>query len=93
MCKRRAEERHDAVAHDLIHRALVPMDGLHRALQHGIEELPGFLGIAVGEQFHRALDIGEEHRDLFALAFEGAPGGEDLLGEVLRGVGLRRLEA
>src|SRR6516164_8896427 len=34
-----------------------------------------------------------EHRDLFALAFEGAPGGEDLLGEVLRSVGLRGLEA
>ena len=47
-------------------------------------------GIAVGEQLHRALEIGEEHGDLLALAFEGALRGEDLLGEVLGGVGLGR---
>ena len=39
---------------------------------------------------HRALEVGEEHGDLLALAFEGALGGEDLLGKVLGGVGLGR---
>ena len=43
-------------------------------------------GIAVGEQLHRALEVGEQDGHLLALAFEGATGGDDPLGEVLRGV-------
>jgi hypothetical protein len=81
--QRRAEERHDPVAHHLVHRALVAVDGFHHPLEDGIEELARLLGVAVGEQLHRALEVGEEHRDLLALAFEGGLGGEDLLGEVL----------
>ena len=90
---RGAEERHDAVAHDLVDGALVAMNGLHHALEDGVEEPPRLLGIAVGEQFHRALQIGEEHGDLLALAFEGGLGGEDLLGEMLWRVALRRAES
>ena len=86
---RRAEQRHDPVAHDLVDGALVAVDGLHHPFEHGIEELPRLLGIAVGEQLHRALQVGEEHGDLLALALERGLRGEDLLGEVLRGVGLR----
>jgi len=93
MRERRAEERHDPVAHHLVDGPLVVVHGLHHTFEHGIEELPGFLGVAVGQQLHRSLEVGEEDRDLFALAFEGALGGENLLGEVLRGIGLRRLEA
>src|SRR5262249_10297782 len=33
-------------------------------------------------------DIAEQHRDLLALPFQGAAGGEDPLGEVLRGISL-----
>jgi hypothetical protein len=40
------------------------------------------LGIAVGEQFHRPLEIGEQDGDLLALALESSLRGEDLLGEV-----------
>ena len=69
--ERRAEERHDPVAHDLVDGALVAVDGLHHALEHGIEELARLLGVAVGQQLHRALEVGEEHRDLLALALEG----------------------
>ena len=76
--QRRAEERHDPVAHDLVHRALVAVDGLHHPLEHRVEELPRLLGVTVGQQLHRALQVGEEDRDLFALAFKGALGGEDL---------------
>src|SRR5882724_2386441 len=47
--KRRAEERHDAVAHDLVHRTLVAVDGLHHVFDDGIEELAGFFWVAVGE--------------------------------------------
>ena len=68
----RAEERHDPVAHDLVDGALVAVDGLHHPLEDRIEELPGLLGVAVGQQLHRALEVGEEDRDLLALAFEGA---------------------
>ena len=70
--ERRAEQRHDAVAHHLVDGALVAMDGLHHPFEHRVEELARLLGIAVGEQLHRALEVGEEHRDLLALAFEGA---------------------
>ena len=87
--ERRAEEGHDPVAHDLVDRALVAVDGLHHPLEDGVEELARLLGVAVGEELHRALQVGEEHRDLLALAFEGGLRGEDLLGEVLRRVGLR----
>ena len=85
--ERRAEERHDAVAHHLVHGALVAVDRLHHVLEHGVEELARLLGVAIGEQLHRALEVGEEDRDLLALAFEGGLGGEDLLGEM---TGLRR---
>ena len=84
--QRRAEERHDPVAHHLVDGALVAVDGLHHPLEDGIEELAGLLGVAVGQELHRALEVGEEHRDLLALALEGGLRGEDLLGEVLRGV-------
>ena len=60
----------------------IAMHGVHHALQHRIEELPGLLGIAVGEEFHRALEVGKQHGDLLALAFQGAAGGEDFLGEI-----------
>jgi hypothetical protein len=62
------------------------VDSLHHALEHRIEELAGFLGVAVGEQFHRPLEVGEEDGDLLALALQGGLRGEDLLREVLGGV-------
>src|SRR6266481_2732777 len=44
----------------------------------------------VGEELHRALEVREEDRDLLALALEGVARGQDLLREVLGGVGLSR---
>ncbi len=84
--ERRAKQRHNPVAHHLVDGALVPVDGLHHPLKDRIEELARFLGVAIGHELHRALQIGEQHGDLLALAFEGGLGGEDLLGEVLGGV-------
>ena len=52
MRERRAEQRHDPVAHHLVDRALVAVDRFHHVLEHRIEDLPRFLGIAVGEQLH-----------------------------------------
>jgi hypothetical protein len=91
--ERRAEQRHDAVAHDLVHRALEPVHRLHHVLEYRVEQLPPLLGVAVGEQLHRALEVGDEDGDLLALTFERGLGRQDALGEVLRGVGLGGGEA
>ena len=93
MRDRRPEQRHDPVTHDLIHRALVVVDGLHHVLEHGVEDSTRLLWVAVSEQLHRAFEIGEEHRDLLAFAFECSLRVDDPFGEVLRRVGLRGLEA
>ena len=73
----------------LIHRALVTVDGLHHEFQNGIQNLARLLGVAVGKEFHRALQVGKEHRHLLTFAFQRGLGREDLLGEMLGGVGLR----
>ena len=36
--QRRAEQRHDAVAHDLVDGALVAVDGLHHPLEDRVEQ-------------------------------------------------------
>jgi hypothetical protein len=56
------EQGHDPIAHDLIERALVVMHGLHHPLEDGVQELPGLLRVPVGQQFHRALQIGRTGR-------------------------------
>ena len=89
MRDRRPKQRHDTIAHDLIHRPLIAMHGRHHVLQHRVEEVAGFLGIAVGEQLHRPLQVGKEDGHLFALAFERGLGGEDFLRQVAGGVGER----
>ena len=70
MGERRAEEGHDAVARHLIHGALVVVDGVHHQREDGIEDRARLLGIAVGEELHRALEVGEEHSDMLSLAFK-----------------------
>src|SRR5262245_37847666 len=52
MAKRRAEQRHDAVAHYLIDSALVVMDGIHHQGEDWIDELARVFGIALGKQLH-----------------------------------------
>jgi hypothetical protein len=94
MRQRGPEQRHDAVPHDLVDRALIAVDGGHEVFEYRVKELPGLLGIAVGQEFHRAFEVGKEHRDLLALAFEGGLGLENLLCQVhghrdQRGTGLR----
>ena len=47
--------------------------------------------IAVSQQLHGPLEVGKQHGDLFALAFERTAGGEDFLREIGWGVGERYL--
>ena len=58
-----------------------------------VEEFPRVLGIAVGQELHGALEVGEEDCDLLALPLEGGLRSEDLLGEMLWRVDLGRREA
>jgi hypothetical protein len=46
------------------------VDRLHHELEHRIENLARFLGIAVGEQLHRAFEVGEQDGHLLAFAFQ-----------------------
>src|SRR5262249_29162134 len=78
----RSKQGHDAIAQHLIHGTLVAVHGRHQAFEDGVEELAGFFGIPVGEELHGALQVGEEHRDLLALAFESALRVEDLLSQM-----------
>ena len=87
-----SEEGHDPVAHHLVDCAFVLVNRLHHQLEHGVEDRACFFGVAVSQEFHRALQVSEQHRHLFALALEGALGGEDLLREVLGGIRLGRAE-
>ena len=79
---RRAEQGHDAVAHDLVDGALIAMDRVHHALEYRVENLARLFGISLGKELHRTLEVGEHHRDLLALAFQGGSAAEDPLGEV-----------
>jgi len=83
--QRRSEQGHDAIAHHLVDRAVVVMDRLHHALQDRVEKLAGLLRVAIRQQLHRALEIGEQHRDLLAFALH-----QDSLRQVLGCVTRRR---
>jgi hypothetical protein len=80
--QRRPEQGHNAVAHHLVDGAFILVDGRHHAFEHRVENCTSLLGVAVGEQLHGAFQVGEEHRDLLPLAFEGGFGYQDFLDEV-----------
>src|SRR5204863_5143700 len=84
--ERSPEEAHDPVAHDLVHRALVAVDGFHHHLKYGIEQLAGILGIAAGQQLHGVLHVREQDAHLLALTLERALRCQDPLDEVFRRV-------
>src|SRR5207247_3085588 len=84
---RRAEERHEAVAGELGDRSLEAMHALGKQRGDALHDLVEHLGINLLGEVHGALHVGEEDGDLLALALEGGARGEDLLDQVLRGVG------
>ena len=96
MGERGAEQCHDAVAHDLIHRAFVTVYRFHHRLENRVDDLARFFRVSVSQQFERALDVGEQHRDLLALALEHSFRRQDFFRQVagdvtLGGVGRGRL--
>jgi len=76
------------VSEGVLERAV---DGVHHQREDGVENLARLFGIPVGEQLHGALEVGEEHGDLLALALERALRSQNLLGEVARRVRPGRL--
>ena len=85
------KDRHDAVPKDLIHRAFKAVDGFHHDMDGRVEELLGVFWVKVADQLGRVFDVGKQHGDLLAFAFQGTPGGENFFGEVRWRVGQWRL--
>ena len=90
MRQRGAEQRHNAIAQDLIHRAFVAVHGVHHEAQGGVQQGAGLFRVETGDEFGGALDVGKEHRDLLALAFKSRTRRQNFLAEMRRGVGQRR---
>ena len=84
----RTEQRHNAIAEHLIDGALEAVYGVHHVVEGRIEELLGGFGIEAPDQFRRVFEVGKQHRDLLALAFEGTAGGEDFLRQMPGGIDL-----
>ena len=84
---RRAEQRHDPVAGELVDEALEALDPIREDLEEAVHDLRPRFRVELLRQLHRAFHVGEQHGDLLALAFEGGLGLQDLLGEVFGRVG------
>jgi hypothetical protein len=61
MGKRRAEQRHDAVAHHLVDGALEAVHGIHHVREHRVEEPARVLGIAINFLFRAISSIWRTH--------------------------------
>ena len=83
---RRTEQRHDAVAGELVDEALEALDTVREDLKKAVHDPRPLFRVHLFRHLHRALDVGEQHRHLLAFAFEGGTRGQDLVGQVFRGV-------
>ena len=86
--QRGAEERHEAVAEELVDGALVAVDLGQGGLEEAVEEDVHGLRPQPFGQRGGADQVAEEHGDRLALAFQRRARGEDPLGEVARRVGI-----
>ena len=85
----RAEQRHDAIAQELVDCALVAVDLLYHDLDSARHDGMRFLRVQVFRLGRGAHDIHEQNCDLLVLSFQRAPVVEDLVGQVLGRVTLR----
>src|SRR5262249_5586402 len=60
---------------------------VHHVLQGRVQEPLGSFRVEIADQFRGAFEVGKQHRDLLAFAFERAAGGEDFLRQIRRGIG------
>ena len=88
----RAEQRHEAVAEELVDRAFVVVDLGEGQLEEALEQTVHRLRPQPRGQLRRIGDVAKQHGHLLALALQRALRGEDLLGEVSGRVALGRGE-
>ena len=81
---RRAEQRHHAVAQELVDRSLVAVHFGQDDFEGPIHDAVDVLGVEALGHGREARHVGEHHGDALAFSLQGALGGEDLLSEVLR---------
>ena len=84
-----AKQGHNAIAQHLVDGTLEAVHGVHHVVQSRVEELLGGFGVETANQLGRVFEVGKQHRHLLALAFQGVPGSQDLLGEMRRDSGNR----
>ena len=89
---RSAEECHDAVTEELVHRAFVPVHLGQHDLERVLHQRVHVLGVEPGRERGEPGDVHEEDSDLLTLTLEGGLGGEDAVGEMLGGVRRRARE-
>src|SRR6266540_3790726 len=65
------------------------MNAFGQDFEEPIHDAVPLFRVEFGSELRRSSDVGEQDRHLLALAFERAPGGEDLLNEMFRRVGAR----
>src|SRR5262250_2389820 len=83
---RSSEESHEAVAQELIDRALVAVNLGEGQRKEAVEEGMHRFGAKTLRQYRRVHDVAKQHRHLLALAFQRMPRMQDLLDEVRRSV-------
>ncbi len=83
---RRAEQRHDAIAGELVHRAFPVVDGVQHELEGAVHQLMELLRVEGAGQLGRALHVDEEDGHVLPFAAERSALGENALGEVPRRV-------
>ncbi len=52
MRRRRAEQRHNAVPHDLGYHTFMALNGVDHVIEHTIENLPTVLGVLISQELH-----------------------------------------
>ena len=67
-----AKQGHNAIAQHLVHRALVAVHRVHHQMQGGVQELPGGFRVESLDEPCGVLEVGKQHGDLLALAFQVA---------------------
>jgi hypothetical protein len=86
----RTEQRHDAVAQNLIDGPFIFVNRIHHDMQSRIDNVLGLFWIQRFDQFRGSSYIREKYRDLFPFAFQLVAGSYDFFSEVFGNVGIGR---
>jgi hypothetical protein len=81
------KQGHETIAQELIDGALIAVHLVERQFEETVQQGVHRLRPNVLCQSSRISQIAEQHRNLFAFAFESTAGGENLLSKMLRGIG------